>query len=516
MKNWKIEKGIKKIGKIFNKCIFMIEFILAFLLGISMFKLVYDKNYMGGIYPLDIIRVTLTGLPLLAILIYSTKKNYHCYEKLFLTFMIPIGMLYLIFITPGYVPDEDTHIYRTYSVSQGQFIVSLEDQKEYIPKAFYETKIQEKGYNVLIEKMKEETDYETLNEEGKYNTLFTYSALMYLVPGLVFRIGSSIGINLFVLIYLARLANFFFVLLLGYYTIKILPFGKLLMMVYLFNPMYISEGISLAADSFINSTTLLFLAYNINLLFRKEEVTWKHNVIYLILAFFVSYTKHVYFPMVFMGLALLIWSKAFHLKRNKAFLISCMLLMSLVAVGWFVYTGNYVEARPNVVTRDVNASEQIKQMLQNPGKFLEVLGNTMEKENEMYLLTLLGMKLGLLNIVCSGFFTYMYLFLLFVCPFLEKNDDYELTRLQKLFFIFMAVGLYLVVLIAMYASWSDVGADSIIGVQGRYFIPFAVLIPFCFVNKNKYLLFKHTNLMCLLAMTYLNLMMIGKIIEFLV
>ena len=40
-------------------------------------------------------------------------------EKIFLLTIIPIGLLYIIFMLPTYAPDESAHIWRAYDISQG-------------------------------------------------------------------------------------------------------------------------------------------------------------------------------------------------------------------------------------------------------------------------------------------------------------------------------------------------------------------------------------------------------------
>ena len=66
-----------------------------------------------------------------------------------------------------------------------------------------------------------------------------------------------------------RLSNILIYLILGYFTIKCIPFGKLLMFAYLCIPMLIHQASSVSADALINSSTLLFIAYNMKLLFSK-------------------------------------------------------------------------------------------------------------------------------------------------------------------------------------------------------------------------------------------------------
>ena len=71
--------------------------------------------------------------------------------------------------------------------------------------------------------------------------------------------------------YIARILNLIVGLILGYYSIKLIPFGKLLLTIYMFLPMYFQQEASISADSLINSVAIFFIAYN--LYFESNERT---------------------------------------------------------------------------------------------------------------------------------------------------------------------------------------------------------------------------------------------------
>lgn len=45
------------------------------------------------------------------------------------------------------------------------------------------------------------------------------------------------------------------------------------------------------------------------------------------------------------------------------------------------------------------------------------------------------------------------------------------------------IGISLLVEAGLYLGWTSVGGTIIEGIQGRYFLPIATILPICFVNK---------------------------------
>ena len=105
--------------------------------------------------------------------------------------------------------------------------------------------------------------------------------------------------------YIIRLVNFILFILVGYYSIKMIPFGKLMLGIYMFLPMIMQQACSLSADAFINMLAILFISYNLKLMYQESDLTLKQRLIYYIIALSLSVCKYVYFPLTFMSLLLI-------------------------------------------------------------------------------------------------------------------------------------------------------------------------------------------------------------------
>ena len=64
-----------------------------------------------------------------------------------------------------------------------------------------------------------------------------------------------------------------------------------------------------------------------------------------------------------------------------------------------------------------------------------------------------------------------------------QEDGIKIKFISKILVFLMALGIYFVTCFAMYLSWTGVGALTIEGVQGRYFIPLLMLCVLLFTSE---------------------------------
>ena len=158
--------------------------------------------------------------------------------------------------------------------------MDIKEQKQYIPRQIVNQAIVISNYDELFDKVSVKYDYESIDKKGQFNHFASYFPTFYLPASLVFKTGINYNLNLFVIIYLARICNFIISLILGYWAIKLIPFGKLLMFTYFFNPMYIQQAISLSVDSLLNASIILFIVYTLYLAYKEQKLSLRTAVYY--------------------------------------------------------------------------------------------------------------------------------------------------------------------------------------------------------------------------------------------
>ena len=181
----------EKIEKWINKIIFVIEFVISIIMMYSIYKIVLFKNYVD-IWNLKYIIIgTFATIIVMFTIIWNCKHNKNVIEKIIITFLIPIGMMYVFFISPSYVPDEHAHIWKAIDISQGNIITKIEEDgssKTLVPKFFDKYRIPNiKSYGEFNSVINEETDYTDLVEVE--NPAQAYPAILYFTSAIGFFIG---------------------------------------------------------------------------------------------------------------------------------------------------------------------------------------------------------------------------------------------------------------------------------------------------------------------------------------
>lgn len=505
---------MEKIKKSFFKLIYIIEFIFCLIetfLGLYILK----DILLGKFNYLRIVIALIIGILIIIIIFLALKKSQRKIEKIFITFAIPISILYLVFLIPTYVPDENAHAIRAYEVASGEFIIPYDENgitQTYIPKDLETTGIDGgiRNYIALTEQIRSKSNY---NEMKKvFSASQSYFPLLYVFAAIGFFIGKMFSLNFMITMYIARVFNLIVGLILGYYSIKLIPFGKLLLSIYMFLPMYFQQQASMSADSLVNSIALFFIAYNLYLIYNKNEFNLKYKILYIVLAIFLAIGKTVYMPLVFLSI-LLLKNKKIDRKNTIKFVIITIILSIILGSIWYIFSGGYKDQREYLIIMNVNGAEQIKWIINNPISYFKVLVYTCLSQGNIYLEQFIGAPLGWLNIPIEGVIVKIFFVLLIVTPFLE-NTEYNIDRKEKIYYILLFMIMTILAITGLYIGWTNVGGHVVLGFQGRYLIPIMLLPLICLCIKNKHIEFKHTNMVCALLVTILNLGVIIQVMRF--
>ena len=306
--------------------------------------------------------------------------------------------------------------------------------------------------------------------------------------------------------------NYIIYLVLGYYSIKKIPFGKMAVGVLLFMPMCLQQGTSMSIDCLINALSIFFISYTLYLKYKEEKLKLHEKIIYICVSMLLGVAKFVYIPICCLSLLVLTNKKME--KKEKIILVVGTILLSVVAAGiWYKISSSYIDNRSYLVENNVNFGEQIKFAIQNPKEFMGVILGDAIDSSEGYLYGSVGQSLGWLNINIPHIKITFIIFLFILAIFFEDNK-YELKKLEKVYAILVAIGVYLLVIVALYCGWSPVGGEKVMGVQGRYFIPVLVLPILCFARKNNYIKTKNFQIVLPILLTIVDITVIKNIFKF--
>lgn len=124
----------------------------------------------------------------------------------------------------------------------------------------------------------------------------------------------------------------------------------------------------------------------------------------------------------------------------------------------------------------VNPALQAEVIRQDPGHFVSTLARSATRDGEDILWGLIG-RFGWLDYQFVG--TYYYLAVFIFGALLLSRPPKPIPAKSLVILLTVIIFTYLATYYALYLTWSRIGSDHIIGVQGRYFLPLIPLLALC-------------------------------------
>lgn len=460
----------------------------------------------------------------IVLLIFEKKLVKDKPEWVFVLFAFAIGSLLIWGIGTNQVSfDEYAHAKKAYDFSFGTTIETTEaamQMKGNLLPFFYN-----RAERKLVEAYEQENhDFEWA--DITYQSRFHRAEDRVYYPNAAgFFIGRKLGADFATTVALAKYGNLLMYILVVFFAIKLARSYQMLVALIglLPNNLFIASAISY--DGVVTAFLLLATVLIANEMLEPEKkITWQSTLGILLAYVIGSLTKPVY---IVMALMLVCFGKKKFQNRFQevVFKISVCVIAGLMlyaifkplpaAGGNYQLVGNfsYLGDKRNVGT---SFSGQLQYVLSNPFTYAKVLLCSMLGMVKDYLFggdsfigyAYLGFK--------SWIWTWLCLLLaLFTAVFTDKTETRKPIGVKYIILnLIMIFGTAAIVWTSMYVSYTAVGADTISGVQGRYFIP--LFLPFfsCFFqNKCKVPFSKlWINRLGFLVMGGLNLYMITDLI----
>ncbi|MFN8413561.1 MAG: DUF2142 domain-containing protein [Anaerolineales bacterium] len=382
---------------------------------------------------------------------------------------------FLLPVSGGF--DEEEHFIRVWEMSTYTFIPNDKLGKELpFPIVFqamsYRRKFIVRAVPTDFWEKYKNLSFDSMGYIRKIDTRSVYSPPLLLPQALTLRLlGRREHLPALTVFYACRLAGLLSYLFLSFLAIRITPYGKWLLAIIATSPIAILQSATITPDIISNGIAFLFIAGCLTIAQRKE-LKWQDLAALATLVFVLFWGKINIVPLVILPF-LIIPPSHYKIKFGYwIFLIISILFFAIEVAGWnlLAYT------RYHDALSGANPIGQVKFILSNPIHFASILiGNI--KSN----------YLGYLNswaaIYAFGYWPvpiwtyYFYGIGLLATLFIKENDQTpsSLTR-WGLFITFIAT--YLWTIVSLYLTYTPVGSDLILGVQGRYF---AGVMPLLFL-----------------------------------
>ncbi len=412
------------------------------------------------------------------------KRNSLCPEKMFALLYTMLFLLSFLTIPIFNTPDEYSHFFRAYEISQGHMI---SDSREVVEDGKEKTLVGREfpdGLNAISESNTRVTKYQveehaedTLNPEQSHFYSFSntalYAPLSYLPQALGIRLASFVTDRPIAMAYAGRICNSILIGLVLFLAIRWIPFGKTGMAAAALMPMALQSFYSLSADGLALAAVFAMVSFVLHLRYQQEKpMSVRQKVLLYVITAFLCCCKIVYVP--FCLLLFLIPPERFGktTKEYLCYVFSAGAMILLLVFGWLaIASGLLVEVRPGVDT-----AEQIAGVLRHPLTFGKTFLRTLQVFSSDYLFTMLGRDMGWLNLQIPVFILLPYLGIL-AYSFLraEERQSFQMDGMTKAMLGGCSLFVFFLIFVTLYGQWTAVGYQYIEGVQGRYFLP--LLVP---------------------------------------
>ena len=347
-------------------------------------------------------------------------------EKLFLCIAIPLSLFYAIFILPLNVPDEGVHFSRAYDISQGNIFVKIDENGN-----SYSTVLKDieddsctrfSCYKDVYKELSKTTNYE--EKVTKVCAAQTNSPILYIGTSIAIKICETLNVNIFYALYLGRILNVIIYLIFGYFAIKKIPFGKLLVAISLCMPMMLQQAASCSGDSILNSTLIFYIAHLIYMVFKTDKIERKDKIILYIYTALISMFKYIYILV-----AGILFIKAFKEKEERKETIKTIVIMILIGAifgaGWYIYTSGLKTQSEAFLqyfeSENINPIQQINFIKENPLKLVITFAKEYVLYEQRYIFEAVGSKLGWLDIEVNMGIICTYIIILLISTIFEEN-----------------------------------------------------------------------------------------------
>ena len=417
-------------------------------------------------------------------------------ETTVLVSLLFLGMIYNFLLLPYMSPDERTHIDMTYRYSNDLLGIEYTGSEITIAKRMDDTKIElvenpelanyYTVYNHLFERVQDDSLVVTNSTTNTYAPIFVY------LPAVVgMTMARLLHFGTIPMLMLGRWCNLAFFAFCIWWCMKKLPFGKMALAVIALFPMTIQQCNSFSYDAVITSVLFLFSTYIISMTYEEGPLKVSDVAILSVLSALLVYGKSgVYLPVCLA--ALLIPAKKFGAGWKKYITAG-----SLMGIGFLSYINRNSGTVTQVLTTTAETSAvgatagnavdmgyTVGYFLQNPWKLIQMLANTVADKSEFYIESIVGQKMGWVEIEISRIVVIGFVILFFIAMLKVRGEKQYVTAGQKWWISIVCLLSAGMIMMGMLLTWTPFGYVSIEGVQGRYFTPLLLLASLLGRNKS--------------------------------
>ena len=401
--------------------------------------------------------------------------------------------LFLAFLTPPFqVADEFFHFARAYQLSRGEIIAPQQPETHYpgglIPSSFrhayaattagIEFKPDKK---TSLTKTRDALAIELRPRDETFEPFQSalYAPVPYLPQTLAVAVTRSFEAPALMHLYFARLFALAAAMALGWWTLTVLPFFHWPMLLLLLMPMTLFQTASASADSFTTALSFALFAWIARASVSNSPILRSEKARLIALVVLVALCKQVYFLLAL--LLFLLPARRFKGRKDRWSFLGVAFAAALGAVvGWSLMIPHLLAAPREGL--DADAARQLALVAADPVGFLRIAALTYAANGGDYYRGLIGI-LGWLDTFLPDLLHALYGVVLLVVAVVDGSREFHIDGPRRYLPWGMTLGIAVLMPLVAYLAFSEVGAEQIGGLQGRYFIPFAPAVLLALHNR---------------------------------
>ncbi len=404
-------------------------------------------------------------------------KNGFSPQLIFFVMALFFGTWLSVLTPPFQSPDEINHFYKSVDCSNGHwFGTRTNDQRlggfinDAVPQYAAIFKDRNLSFSDSVRIKSEQIVWsETTHFMDFANTAF-YMPFAYLPQMIGIKLAQILDNHVFIAFYLARIFNFIAWLLLVFQAIRIIPYGKWLLVGLALLPASLAFHSSCNPDVMVHGMAYLCLAYALRFQAQKSVIPTFHISLIALMTLFLTIQKIIFFPFVFLFY--------FHKKTfYKVLFINILMLVSVyfynknTFITFDHYHQSYREGQ--TLNEGVNPTLQLQYIVQNPIQFTKIVLVSFAKGAPSTVAHFVG-KYGWEAHYIPAWEIMLLLIGLCVLIFYENNILIE--KRQKIVLLAIILCFFCGFSVVMYMLWCPVASPILSNIQGRYFIGTAPII----------------------------------------
>lgn len=414
-------------------------------------------------------------------------------EHFFAALVAGFGLLFAFVMPPCQTPDEPSHFLRAYHVSEGHLapermvgrygggevpVSILVFPAPFANLPFHPENQARLGGFVRLWRLPLAPD---VRQPVPFAGSTYYSFVPYVPQALGVAVARAAGGGPLVIFYAGRLANLALGVLLVFWAIRVTPIFKLVFGTVALIPMCVHQLASMNPDASTIGAGLLFSAFMLRLIVGPRRAATRGEIAALFgLAVWLTLCKFPYASLCLLYLAVPV--ERFGSRRRYAGVGVALLLVVAGLAAGLTQLRKYTPDGLPLPASTASIKGQTHYIRTHPLDYAQVLLTTAAEHGQIYF-DQLG-KLGWLDTPVNPLAMHLFFTFLAVVALGDRSGGDVVPSLRlRLLGPVASLVCGTIILTSCYVCGCPVGAQSIVGPQGRYFLPFLVLLLLPLSNR---------------------------------